>query len=206
VGSSGGLQASTRIGTPIITSYAIGLDNTGLFYETPYPDGICERIEGELGQFLSDHINPESRFYGKLHPYVTRAEPILVGALEEASKILGVGMKTGLTVSAPGFFASQGRDIARVKPSIPELDGILSEYDPKVDGQQVENMEMEASFLLHYLGGLGYWAGEICTTINNRRENTFDHHYQEATKDAINVALLALATVRSRYPDVRMSR
>jgi uridine phosphorylase len=41
VGTSGGLQASTEPGTPIITSYAIGMDNTGLFYEASYPDEIC---------------------------------------------------------------------------------------------------------------------------------------------------------------------
>jgi uridine phosphorylase len=147
----------------------------------------------------------ESRFYGKIHPYVSRAEPTIVDALLEASASLGVPTKLGLTVSNSGFFAPQGRDIARVKPSVPELDRILSEYDPRVGGQRIENMEMEASFLIHFLGGLGYWGGAICPTIANRRENTFDHHYQEAIKNSTKVALLALATVRSRYPDVRSS-
>ena len=73
-----------------------------------------------------------------------------------------------------------------------------------MDGQRVENMEMESSFLLHFLGCLGYWSGTICPTVNNRRENTFDHHYQEAIKNVIKVALLALAIVRSRYPNVIM--
>jgi len=26
-----------------------------------------------------------------------------------------------------------------------------------VGGQRIENMEMEASFLIHFLGGLGHW-------------------------------------------------
>lgn len=205
VGSCGGLQASTELGTPIITTYAIGLDNTGFFYEAPYPDEICERLEGELGQVFTQSMSAESRFYGKIHPYVTRAEPTLVSALIEASKSLGVSTRIGLTVSAPGFWAPQGRDVARVKPSVPDLDKILAEFDPRVEGQRIENMEMEASFLMHFLGGLGYWAGEICPAASNRRENTFDHHYQEAIEKSTKVALLALATVRSRYPDVRMS-
>jgi uridine phosphorylase len=204
VGSSGGLQASTKLGTPIITTYAIGLDNAGLFYEVPCPDEICERLEGELGQVLNNSMSTKSRFYGKIHPYVTRAEPILVSALIEASTRLGVPTRSGLTVSASGFFAPQGRDIARVKPSVPELDRILSEYDPRLGDQRIENMEMEASFLFHFLSSLGYWAGEICPTINNRRENTFDHDYREAIKNSTKVALLALATARSRYPDVRI--
>ncbi|MEJ2758613.1 MAG: nucleoside phosphorylase [Anaerolineales bacterium] len=205
VGSSGGLQPSTKIGTSIITTYAIGLDSSALYYEAPYPDETCRRLEDELGQLLNDHINPNSRFYGKIYPYVTRAEPNLVNALVEASASLGVPTKIGLTASAPGFFAPQGRDIARIHPTIPDLDKILSEYDPKIGNQRVENMEMEASLLLHYLGSQGYWAGAICSAIANRREDTFDHHYQQTIKNSIKVALLALANVRSHYPDARLS-
>jgi uridine phosphorylase len=202
VGTSGGLQAATALGTPIITSYAIGLDNTGLFYEAPYADEVCERLERELHQVVKHAMRPESRFYGTIQPYVARAEPALVAALGEAAERLGVPAKVGLTASSCGFFAPQGRDVARVKPSVPELDRVLSEYDPRVDGQRIENMEMESSFLLHFLGGLGYWAGAICPAIANRREDTFDHAYQESVRNAIRVALLALATVRSRFPDV----
>jgi len=66
-------------------------------------------------------------------------------------------------------------------------------------------MEMESSFLTHFLGGLGYWAGAICPAIANRQQDTFDVHYQDAIKNATKVALLALATIRNRYPDVRIS-
>ena len=78
------------------------------------------------------------------------------------------------------------------------LDKILSEYDPRVGSQRIENMEMEASFLIHFLGGLGHWGGAICTAIANRRENTFAHDYQEGIRNSIRVALLALAIARSR--------
>jgi uridine phosphorylase len=205
VGTSGGLQASTKLGTPIITSYAIGMDNTGLLYEVPYPDETCERLEQELDDLVRRSMSTASRFKAKIHPYVARAEPTLVDALVEASATLGVPTKVGLTVSNCGFFAPQGRDIARVKPSIPELDRVFGEYDPRVGNQLIENMEMEASFLTHFLSGLGYWAGAICPAIANRQEDTFDHHYLEAIENSTKVALLALANLRSRHPDVRMS-
>jgi len=204
VGTSGGLQASTKLGTPIITTYAIGMDNTGLFYEAPYPDDICQRLEGELNQVVSNSMSTKSRFFGKIHPYVTRAEPTLVSALLDASTSLGVPARAGLTVSNPGFSAPQGRDTTRVKPSVLELDKIFSEYDPRVDGQRIENMEMEASFLIHFLGGMGYWAGAICPAIANRQIDTFTSHYKEAIENATKVALLALSTIRNRYPDVRI--
>jgi uridine phosphorylase len=198
VGTSGALQASTKLGTPIITSYVIGMDNTGLFYEVPYPDDVCERLEQELHHVVKRSMSPESRFYGKIHPYVARAEPAIVDALLEASASLGVPTKLGLTASNSGFFAPQGRDIARVKPSVPDLDKILSAYDPRVGDQRIENMEMETSFLCHFLGGIGYWGAAICTTVANRREDTFDHHHQNAVENGTKVALLALATLRSR--------
>jgi uridine phosphorylase len=204
VGTSGGLQASTKLGTPIITSYAVGMDNTGLFYEAPPQDEICERLEGELERLIGRVMNQKSRFFGKIHPYVTRAEPRLVGALAEAARSLGVATRTGLTVSNPGFSAPQGRDIFRVKPSIPDLDKVFSEFDPRVGGQQFENMEMEASFLIHFLGSMGHWAGAICPAIANRRQDTFDTSYQEAIKDSVEVALLALANLRNQYPDVQI--
>jgi uridine phosphorylase len=205
VGTCGGLQASTKLGTPIITTYAIGMDNAGLFYEAPYPDETCQRLEGELRHLVSSSMSAGSRFHDKIHPYVSRAAPALVDALVEASARLGVPSKRGLTASVPGFFAAQGRDIARVAPSVPDLDAILAQYDPGVDGQRVENMEMEASFLLHFLGGLGYWAGAICAAIANRRVDTFDAHYQESIENAITVALVALGTARDRHPGAHMS-
>ncbi|HUV16136.1 MAG TPA: nucleoside phosphorylase [Pelolinea sp.] len=198
VGTSGALQKSTKLGIPIITSYSIGLDNSGLFYEASYPDDVCERLEKELGQLMLRSMKKDSRFYGKIHPYVSRANPVITSALSEASVLLGIESKVGLTVSCSGFFAAQGRDIARIEPSIPDLDEILSAYDPGIDGQKIENMEMESSFLNHFLGGLGYLGGAICTAIANRRKNTFDNNNQESMNNTIKVALLALAINRSR--------
>jgi uridine phosphorylase len=174
------------------------MDNTGLFYEAPYPDETCERLERELEGLVRRSMSADSRFYGKIRPYVSRAEPALVDALLEASARLGVPTKLGLTASNSGFFAPQGRDIARVKPSVPELDRILSEYDPGIGGQRIENMEMEASFLIHFLCGLGHRGGAICTAVANRREDTFAQDYQEGVRNSIRVALLALAIARGR--------
>jgi uridine phosphorylase len=197
VGTSGGLQAGTQVGTPIITTYAIGLDNTGIYYEAPYPDETCQRLERELHEGINQVMNPGSRFYGKIHPYVARAEPRLVSAFVEAAKTLGVPVKAGVTVSAPGFFAPQGRETSRVLPSLPELDKLFSQFDPRVGDQRIENMEMESSFLLHFLGGLGYWAGSICPAIANRRLDIFDPSYQKSIENATRVALLALAMLRN---------
>ena len=64
----------------------------------------------------------------------------------------------------------------------------------------IENMEMEASFLAHFLGGLGYRAGIICPGIANRREGSFAQHYAKNVSDATKVALLALYELRKIGP------
>ena len=202
VGTTGGLQSSTALGTPIITSYAIGMDNTGFYYEVAHPDKQCLRLEKELDDLIKGSMPAKSRFYGKIHPYVARAQPAIVNALLEAADIRQVEAKLGLTVSSSGFFAPQGRDIARVKPSVSDLDRILAEYDPKLNGQRIENMEMESSFLLHFTSAAGYWGGSICVAIANRRENSFYHDYQTAVRKTTEVALLALSILRSRFPEV----
>ena len=73
----------------------------------------------------------------------------------------------------------------------------MADFDPRLDGQRFENMEMEASFLLHYLGGLSHWGGVICPAIANRRHNTFDHQYLDAMEKAVTVALRALESLRA---------
>lgn len=200
VGTSGGLQPTTQLGTPIISSYSIGLDNCGLYYEVPFADDNCQKIERDIRDLIDKKMKPHSRFANSIYPYVARAEPKLVHILSESADLLGIDYKLGLTVSCGGFFAPQGRDITRIHPSISDLDQILSDYDPDVDGQIIENMEMESSFLFHFFGGLGYWSAAICTAIANRRLNTFDSNYQQSIQLSIRTALLALSIARSRFP------
>ena len=196
VGTSGALQKSTQLGTSIITSYSIGMDNSGLFYNISYPDEICRRLEKELQELFMDQMPKDSRFYGKIQPYVSRANPVLVDAMHEAAEKLGVPAKVGLTVSCSGFFAAQGRDISRLHPTLSDLDQVLAEFDPGLNGQRIENMEMEASFLNHFMNGLGYPGASVCNAIANRQANTFDSNYQESIKNTINIALLALSSAR----------
>lgn len=197
VGTSGALQAATPLGTPIITTYAFGLDNTGLYYDVPFPDDHCHRLERKLIQLMENNYQYVARFSGKIQPYVSRAHPEMVKALWNAAEQLEIPVKRGLTVSCPGFFAPQGRDVVRIRATIPDIDQLFSDLEVGLDNQQVENMEMEASLLLHFLGGLGYWAGAICPTIANRRQNTFDSQYQESVYNTTRIALQALADLRA---------
>jgi len=194
VGTSGGLQEDTKLGTPIITKYSVGLDNSGLFVDVPLADDNCKAFEKKIKDII-DKSALDSRFKGKIFPYVAKADTQVVDALENAAKNFNINYKLGITASNSGFFAHQGRDVTRLPLTIPNVDGVLSKLD--FDGLKIENMEMEASFLLHFMNGLGYKAGCVCPAINNRRKDTFLDAYEDSIKSATKIALHALNLLRN---------
>jgi uridine phosphorylase len=192
VGTSGALQSNTSLGSVIITRYVVGLDNAASFYELPYSGDGCERLERSTRAVLDTVVAPSSRFRDTLSPYAAKADATIVSALERAATEHGVAYEVGVTVSAPGFFASQGRDISRLGVVVPDLDRHLSEAHTGLEGQRFLNMEMEASFLLAFLGGQGYRAGVVCAAVANRRSDTFADNMRGAVANAYRVALRAL--------------
>ena len=196
VGTSGGLQEDTELGTLIITEYAVGLDNTGLFYDVPLPDERCAQLERVVKDALEGVIPEDSRFRGKIHPYASRAHPDVVKALTESAQELGVSFRRGVTVSNSGFFANQGRSVSRIPPTIPDIDVHISKVETGIEGLRFENMEMEASFLLHFMYPLGHRAGAVCPVIDKRPEEKFLINYQERVKESARVALHALRRLR----------
>lgn len=102
-------------------------------------------------------------------------------------------MVKGVTVSNAGFFANQGRDISPIPLVIPDIDAVLAGLRLGPDLLRVENMEMEASFLCHFMSGIGARAGAICVAIADRRTNSFAKNWQESLDAATEAALKTLA-------------
>jgi uridine phosphorylase len=193
VGTSGALQSETKLGTPIITSYTIGMDNSGLYYNAGYLERTTKLLEEEVTTTVHSAIHPDSRFAGKVFPYVSKVSPLLVTALENSAQELGITTKTGITISNSGFFAAQGRDIARIPLTLENIDQLFADWSPSIVDLKAENMEMEASMLTYLSCANGYIAGAICPAIAHRKEDTFDHNYQESVDNATRVAFQALA-------------
>jgi uridine phosphorylase len=196
VGTSGSIQPDTELGTLIITEYAVGLDNTGFFYDCSCSEKDIEILEGKIRDAVDGSIPVDSRFKGKIYPYASRAHRDVTAALEREANKLEVNFKRGVTVTNSGFFANQGRTVSRIPLTVSEIDGILSLVDTGIEGLRIENMEMEASFLLYFMGALGYRAGVVCVVIDNRREDKFSARYERHISDASKVALRALATLQ----------
>jgi len=188
LGTSGGIQEDIKPGMLAISSYALGLDNTGTFYDSKINDDLSHKIEEKAYEVIKDATPKNRRFRGKIHPYVSKASPEIVDALKRDTSECIVG----ITASAPGFFAPQGRLIEGIKSTIPNLYKHLAKIS--VNGQRIVNFEMESSILFHLADILGYKAGTICPIITNRStgEILSKSEYDKVINRCIKIGLKAM--------------
>ena len=102
-----------------------------------------------------------------VHPgYPAVAHRDVVWALEAACRQLGHRYHVGLTATASGFYAPQGRAMRTLPVRYPELADELRR-------QRVANLEMESSalFVLAHLAGLR--SGTVCAAYAQRTDGTF---------------------------------
>jgi uridine phosphorylase len=196
VGTCGGLQPETDLGTLIVTDYGIGLENTGLYYDSAYPDEDCRRLERRVRSAIEEGVFEEARFRGRISPYAVRADSRVRVALEREALHLGVPCKRGVTVTSSGFYVEQGRALVRMMPTAPDMIERLAAVDTGVAGLKIENMEMEASILLHILGAIGYHSGVICAVIDKKGEGSFRTDYQDSMRDAARIVLRAFRALQ----------
>ena len=203
LGTSGGLSASTELGTSIITAYAIGLDNTGIWCDAPDPsNGVCEEIERRVEAALMKAAVP-GRWASKIKPYAAMGDPMVVQALTKAAEKMGAKHKVGITASASGFFANQGRVYHdRMKLTVPEVDHVVSEVklDDITNGLKVENMEMETSALMHLGNAAGYRCGTVCVAVANRKLGTFLDSQVPVVEATARFTLAALEALDKQDP------
>jgi uridine phosphorylase len=102
-----------------------------------------------------------------VHPgFPAIADRNVVWALEMACRSAGFPHHVGLTATASGFYAPQGRQMRTLNVRYPELADELRR-------QRVANLEMESSalFVLAHLAGLR--SGTICAAYAQRTDGTF---------------------------------
>jgi uridine phosphorylase len=125
--------------------------------------------EIELGDLIVSigavRLENTTDFY--VHPgYPAIAHRDVVWALEEACRSLGVRHHVGLTATASGFYAPQGRAMRTLPVRYPELAEELRR-------QRVANLEMESSALFVLAGLAGLRAGTVCAAYAQRVDGSF---------------------------------
>ncbi|MBK7132492.1 MAG: nucleoside phosphorylase [Bacteroidales bacterium] len=166
IGTSGGLRSDIPAGSCILTETAIGFDGLLHFYE-----GYDWILDTGLSDYLAEYLEwPDTLSY----PYAVNASKDLIEAFSNEN------FKKGITISAPGFYAPQGRRL-RLETFDNEINNKLSEFSFR--GRTISNYEMESSAIYGLSALLGHKALTICLVIGNRVTGEFVQDYKPLMRD-----------------------
>jgi uridine phosphorylase len=166
LGTSGGLRSDIPAGSCILTETAIGFDSLLHFYE-----GYDWILDTGLADTLTEYLEwPDTLSY----PYAVNASKELMELFQS------LGFKKGITISAPGFYAPQGRRL-RLETFDNEINGKLAEFSYR--GRTISNYEMESSAIYGLSALLGHKALTICLVIGNRVTGEFVQDYKPLMSD-----------------------
>lgn len=167
IGTSGSLHSEIPVGSLVASAYAIGLDGLLNYYE--HSDDQFEEL---MTQAFVEHMQFSDRL---ARPYCVKGSQVLL------DKVSDISVK-GITATAPGFYAPQGRHI-RIAPSVKDLNEKLASF--QWDGMKVTNLEMETSAIYGLSKIMGHNALTVCLIIANRADGTFLNDYHETMRETI---------------------
>lgn len=167
IGTSGSLHSDIPTGSLVASAYAIGLD--GLLNYYVHDDS---QLEEAMTQAFEQHMQLPARM---ARPYCAKASSQLL-------QRVAADMTRGITVTAPGFYAPQGRHI-RIAPTVADLNERLATF--RWDGLKVTNLEMESSAIFGLSQIMGHNALTVCLIIANRADGTFLNDYHAQMKESI---------------------
>jgi uridine phosphorylase len=166
LGTSGGLRADIPAGSCVLAETAVGFDGLLHFYE-----GYDWMLDTGLADYLTEYLEwPDTLSY----PYAVNADKEIMARFSRENFIKGI------TVSAPGFYAPQGRRL-RLETFDNEINDRLAEFSYR--GRTISNYEMESSALYALSGLLGHKAATICLVIGNRVTGEFINDYKPLMKE-----------------------
>jgi uridine phosphorylase len=163
IGTSGGLQSYTPVGSCVAAAKSIGFDGVIYFYKD-HEKVRDIRMEDELIRQLDWRI-------AGLRPYIVSANPSLTEQIARNDLIRGV------TIAANGFYGPQGREL-RLRLTDPELNGKIEAFH--FEGQRITNFEMESSALAGLAALLGHRAMTVCCIIAGRVDKTMNTDYKNS--------------------------
>lgn len=172
IGTSGGLQPHVPIGTYVVAEKSIGFDGVLNFYAGR--DAVSDL---DFERAFCDFVGWNSQWAA---PYVVDADAELV------ARVAGEDMVRGITISANGFYAPQGREL-RLAPADPELNRKIEAF--RYHGRTITNYEMESSALAGLSRLMGHRAMTVCCIIANRLAGEADTGYKGSVEGLIELVL-----------------
>ena len=168
IGTCGGLQPDTPVGTYVCSRKSIGFD--GLLNYYAGRNAVCDLPFEEA---FTRHMkwNPQ-----KGAPYVIDNDADLLARINQGD------MVDGVTISAGGFFGPQGRKL-RIPLEDPDQNEKIMAFE--YAGHRITNFEMEGSAIAGLSRLLGHKAMTVCMVIANRRAKEANTGYKNSIDNLI---------------------
>ena len=171
IGTSGGLQECSPVGSYVVAAKSMGFDGLLNYYEVP--DGVFDL---DIETAFCNHVGWNRRLPA---PYVVSADTELVNRI-------GHDMVKGITIAAPGFYGPQGRYV-RARPADMELNFKIQSF--RYNEWQITNFEMESSALAGMSALLGHKAMTVCAIIAGRVSHNMNTEYKGSIEGLIKIVL-----------------
>mgnify|MGYP001767258234 CR=1 FL=1 len=175
IGTSGVLQPDIPPNPFIVSEFGLGIDGVLSFYKDS-----GKIAEQELsGSFIAQTGWPKSFPI----PYAVKSSESLFNLFKD-------DFLSGITITAPGFYAPQGREL-RLPLAFPEMNKRIQDFSYRE--RKIINFEMETSALYGLSKLLDHNALTICVGIANRKSLNFNQDYKPAMKKLIEIVFDRIA-------------
>lgn len=174
IGTCGGLQPYTPVGTFICSEKSIGFDGLLNFYEGR--NAVCDLA---MERALLNHLGWTGNMCAPA-PYIIDADSELV------ERIADKDMVRGVTIACGGFFGPQGRQL-RIPLTDPKQNEKIERFE--YNGLKITNFEMESSALAGLARLMGHKATTCCMVIANRVAKEANTGYKNQIDDLIKIVL-----------------
>ncbi|MFC5284801.1 nucleoside phosphorylase [Pedobacter alpinus] len=168
-GTSGSVQENIEVGTILASSYGLGLDALMNYYEA---DNSIE--EQYLLQKITSHL-----------PNLN-AQPYLTAASKELLEKIAFDMPQGITATAPGFYAPQGRKV-RAQLKVDNLIEKINSFEHQ--NLKITNLEMETAGIYALANALGHKALSVNAILAQRLKLKFASNPQQIVDKMIKTVL-----------------
>lgn len=172
IGTCGGLQPFTPIGTFVASVRSIGFDGLLNYY-----DGRNDVCDLDLERAFVNHMQWSPL---KGAPYVACADEALI------EQVAAADMVRGITIACGGFYGPQGRQV-RLRIQDPEQNTKVEAF--RYGDLAVCNYEMESSALAGLASLLGHRAMTCCMVIANRYNKEMNTNYKNSIDTLITTVL-----------------
>lgn len=170
VGTSGTVQADIPMGTILASSHGLGMDALMNYYVS-HPS----KENSDLLAAVQSHFG----HLKNINPYLTAADETLLATV-------GKDLPTGITITAPGFYAPQGRMVRAIN-AVPNFINLINSFHS--NQHRITNLEMETAGIYALANVLGHKALSINAILASRVNLEFSKAPQKIVDQAIKLVL-----------------